>query len=303
MDSLARLLAVHGRLTPCITIAIHAGQFYVAYNNPPSHEIESELQQVIQKKIARLRSFLAEFIQVTPEGQLLFQASHVTQEQINDKIRCCVKRFICEDEVSASLLPMPEKRAVGRKNLNQHLQNVLLKILASCLPMQSGDDKKHVWPAETIIALMRADLIFVNQSIQFSLDASLHAEQVMRHYLLPLKETLKPGEKIVFGMSKLCCCACDNALRRSSWISYRGAHGVFFPNVADLESRSIYVGENTKWTNYLCAPDSDSEVDVPALTYGCNRFFPTSSCSSDKSELGISLDLGSLPPYSSYKSE
>lgn len=288
MDSLARLLAVPGRLTQCIVIVIHAGQFYVAYNNPSSHEVEIELQQLIRKKMARLRSFLAEFIQITPERQILPQTSHVAETQMKEKIRCCVKRFICEDEVSSSLLPMPEGRAVGRKSLSQHLQNALLKILSSCLPMQSVDDKRHVWPEETIVALMQSDLLFVNQPIQFSPDASLHAEQVMRHYLLPLKETLKPGEKIVFGMPKLCCCACDNALRRSDWISYRGTHGVYFPNVMDLESESIYVSQNTKWTNYLCDQDSDSEVDVPTLIYGCNRFFPA-SCSPASSE-GVSSE-------------
>ena len=268
MDSFSRLLSVDVKYTPCIAVALYNGEIIVSSNapNPKEQMTDSQLSDCLVKKMSLIQEFLRELTKDVVVGS----QPNVSKIQFSARAKLLATKAVLEiiapeNGGVGKVVPMVKgNRHKDRKIDIDHMRNALLKLGQHCLFSLLTVGKKG-FNSEELFALLKADsTTVVTPNTKVLKEHQLHAEQAILSYLRENTDfTSKPSaKKVHLGISKLCCQACHEVLNRyDAVISYRGSHGMKFPNVYDIDTNNLFEGINTKLGDDLCPSDSDSECE------------------------------------------
>ncbi|NDH09218.1 MAG: hypothetical protein EBY16_06310 [Gammaproteobacteria bacterium] len=250
MDSLARLLTLDERITPCVAVTIYEGQLIVASNSSLTDPLI--VQGILQAKMGIIRDFLKSVRDSTPVDY--------------DDLKKSAAEAIGKLKVISglgNLTPKDTKRChLKRRKSSTHLINALVKISAHFLlgHLTNGHEGFN---NEQLKALLSEDILILTSAPKN--DLIMHAEQAI---LLALTTNEKfvsfkdaPDKSVGFGISKLCCESCRKSLNEYKMVTYRGAHGRFFPRVLNINTNEESLGESTAHDGALNPSDSESDVD------------------------------------------
>lgn len=267
MDSLARLLAVDEKITACLAVAIVNDQLIISVNEPHNGD-RKQVFQHIDNKLKIIQNFLMS-LDVKEEDnnynkQITTQFSSAAKKKAFE-----VAMELGEHGGIANVVPKSEARKRKSKTLNigtkyTHTQSSLLKLASSYLKSKLSNEKQGEFNLKEINALLSNDYIFLpskDNDPTVNKSQELHSEQAILAYL---KEN-QIHDPIVIGLSKLSCKACDSVFSHLNH-SYRGTHGIPYPNVNVLGDNGIKKYEYEETIRDMKSEDqspfdSDSEVE------------------------------------------
>lgn len=268
MDSLARLLSVDNKYTPCVAMAFYQGELIVSSNSPNPRELmrESALADCLARKMGLIQNFLIKMTQNIAVGS----QPDIKEIQFSSRTRILATETILQithpqnGGVGDVVPSNKEARHKQRGSVHLHLENALLKLARHCLLGIYTKGKKGFSLAE-LDALLKADtLTVVMPNTEVLQKGNMHAEQAILYYLQNYTDYNEAplAERLNIGISKLCCQACHAVLsRQEDKISYRGSHGMNFPSVYDIDTEALYEGADTRLGADLCPSDSESECE------------------------------------------
>lgn len=242
LDSIARLIALPDDITPCFALTIFDNQLVIALNTPSLGYTEP-LDTLILARVSLLRDFFRRMSSNDfNEASSKIEAKKLI-DQINDNGGMC------------SSLAIKEQRKSTRQTLKDALVEAALKV---ALSLRTTDVFSQV---EQLIFLEGdVTILFPNTDLEILLRGSVHAEQLLKQYVL--KHIGDRVQDVHIGISKLSCVDCDRVLSRHSFFKYRGSHGIVFSQVIDVEEKKIVTHlTKTKMISNTCPTDSDSEPE------------------------------------------
>lgn len=190
--------------------------------------IKSNLKTLIESEVKRLNLTLLKHpvsvINPVTEEQLMLDSLATYLAEGEESVPCFAVTIHNSKLVIAFNSPLDEQKNYGDVKL------IVEKKLAA-----------------TKFAALTPVVIFPNQyDDERNADGKYHAEQLLALYLFLNTDKDVKDEKHYIGISKLCCAACEKVLSNMG-ILHRGAHGMTFPRVIDIQTgmRARYA-ERTK---------------------------------------------------------
>lgn len=263
LDSVARLLSLSDEYTHCVALACIHETLFIAYNKSRQYE-EKTLQKLILAKLNTISEFLyslrpdnithySESIDVTLTAKASYNAINSVQVLLDSG---GVGTIISSD---------PKKRKLKCQTHFEHLYSALLKVGHYYL-LGVYTEGRQGFNQAFINAIDGLAIQFIDNAPN---NIPLHAEQaVVYHYKHNVqgKNGLYESKPIHIGVSKLCCLVCANVLQRDDNFSFRGGHGIFFPNVATYNGENILL-DKTVACGDTCPSDSDSDAEDYIVTH------------------------------------
>lgn len=265
MDSLSRLLSLDTKYTSCVAVTFYNGEIIASSNTPNLNErmTESTLSDCFAKKMGLIQDFLCELTKDIPLGS----QPKIKKIQFSTRAKLLATKTVLEIMDSSNggvgdVVPQNNRHKNRGTKIN-HLQNALLKLGQHCLLGMYTNGKKGFNVQELKTLLEASSMLVITPNTKVLMSQQLHAEQAILYYLREYTDfKIKSSEeRVPIGVSKLCCQACHNVLNRKKGISHRGTHGIKFPNVYDIDTKTLFEGINTKMSDNLCPSDSESECE------------------------------------------
>ncbi|MDF1654532.1 MAG: hypothetical protein P1U34_05415 [Coxiellaceae bacterium] len=278
LDHLAKLLAPNEEISPCLAVAITARGIIVSSNRTrrPSEYKKSTIHSFVENRLHILRELFYAYYDckdATIRESLLQQAARDLE----------ATGGICNLTVSDT----KKRRHPTHKQLD-NLVSILRKVTLSVLKESEAtagftDVEKYILSSAKPAIFLYPDEIYEKE-----VGGSLHAEQVLVHFIEADGAHEYFYEPLPIGITKLACSDCDRILRAKPYIAFRGSHGMSYPGVVDTNTSAVASGaggasgikRKVSRTGETLPDDSDSSGDDEDSLYTCVTTTSTSVSSS-----------------------
>ncbi len=257
-DALSQVLSIDNKYSACIAVAQVAG-IVVISSNALQRTTEVRYAAALRFKLSRLDEFIkaAKPLIINKDKAGLKIIAITTASSITS-----------ESEGLGSAADYDRRSSAKKLKVHELVARQLQKIVYSIYDQQ-GQLKKTVFTEadlEALLNLDRAIYLLPNPDYVAQFKGFVHAEQLIRDYILDHGSVIKHP----IGISKLCCWVCDVSLSQSSQhVLHRGTHGIQFINTIDTITTKVVeeMSATGPQLNELSSsePDDDSDDEDDSL--------------------------------------
>jgi hypothetical protein len=290
-DSLARLLAPSESITPCVAIAVNGDSLVIASNEAKTATAQETLRALLQARFDAITSCLAE----------LHTLSSTQKQKRTALIDALITTLNNPTLGGFSLQALPQaagERAVKAKDIKTHMKRIIKK-LSALYETTDGSE-----PLTALVNALQHKKTILLVPLHGDKPGTIHAEQALAEYF-GIDTAAIAGKN--FGISKLCCTVCAKTLSTTG-ATYRGDHGITFPNVYSLVDNTVSTEADCQTLMNGCMVDIDSHSETtitpsftppftpPLTSQAAPKISPTKRPHSD---LDQDLSLDGNPSFSS----
>lgn len=263
MDSLARLLSLDQKLSPCVSVMLWHGEMIIASNRKPTAEAKV-LADFLSNKAAILQEFLTKKLVELQGDDCRLKPETVLQ------IISVIDQLLANGSADYSICDQ-NATSPRTSNLFERLLQDLCKVSVyylkgrkNCSAAAAGVPPRLLdegFDASELEALTNPRVVLLVGH------PDEHAEQLLVHYYdegVVLKDKARIESAIPLGITKLCCWGCAEFLDQREEFKVRGTHkGAYKLTLVGHASPSVPKrAEKPETKGSLVHEDSDSEVDV-----------------------------------------